>query len=457
MKKYFKIILTISLVVSVSCADEFVENGVSPVVNFPVTDLITDQQSAEVALNGIYSAAQNDGVFQGDMVYLQGMYGDELDHTGSFPTFAAFEGNDIATDNIDNTGVWNGHYDFIFDVNFFIDGINRIELPVEVLEAFEGQALVMRASAYFNLTRLYRGVPVYTEPAIVDGNFDGNPRSSQAEVYEQILADLNGGVTRLQGVDDGFTIGEYSARFLRAKVNTELGNYADALTDLNAIEGNFSLESNYANAFSNSIGTETIFKLDFDLADQNSLAFFFYPAFAGGRREVAASQKLIDALNADGGDRLSLLQTIDDLDANGNGPSQANVINKYDDVVNGANDFNVMRYADVLLYQAEALARLNQFGPASDKINEVRQRAGVPDVTLNQSNFIDLIANERLLEFYAEGTRWYDIRRLGIAEEIILAKPNSVYIASREDLWPIPSDELDTNPFIGQEQQNPGY
>lgn len=443
------------MVLSYSCADDFVENDVNPVLNIPISELIVDFNSAQAALIGVYNDAQNNSMFLGDGVYLTGLYSDELDHTGSFPTFAQFEGNDVSTDNLDNTQIWGGTYDLIFDANFVIQGVNAIsdQLDEVQVNSLIGQATTLRGVAYLNLARLYGGVPIYTDidadQGINAGNFEGKERSTIQEVYNQALNDFNFAVNALQGVDDGFFIGEMSARFFRAKLNTEIGDYNAALQDLQAIEGNFSLLSSYDNVFNNGINSESIFKLDFSDVDGNGLAFFFYPASDGGRREVAASNKLIEALQLDPLDsRSNLLATIGNTD---------NVINKYTDTGNGADQFNIIRYADVLLYLAEVQSRLGQFSQASVNLNLVRARAGVNPITLDQNNFIDVIANERFIELFAEGHRWYDIKRLGLADQIIQDKPNAVFIPSRNNLLPIPSDELDTNPNISQDNQNPGY
>lgn len=453
MKNIFKLtLLALVPLFTVSCADDFVENNVEPVTTISVDAIIADLESANTALIGLYAAAQNDGFFQGDMIYQNGLYSDELVHTGSFPSFAEFAGNDIATANVENLGIWQANYDVIFDVNFFIAGIEAIsgQLTEAQVNNFLGQAYALRGVAYLNLGRLFGDVPVYTESPIVTGDFEGSPRIPLNQVYAQALEDLNFAVTALTstGADDGYFIGQYSARFFRAKLLVETGAYPQAMQDLNAIEGNFSLNSSYAANFNDGISSETIFKLDFADVDGNGLGFFFYPSSDGGRREVFASQFLIDAVAADGGSRQDLLVTVGNFD---------NIVNKYDDIANGSDEVNVIRYADVLLYQAEVAGRMQQYGVAQTKINLVRERAGVDPVTVNANNFIDVLANERFVELFAEGHRWFDIKRLGLADEIIQAKPGSAFLPSRMNLWPIPFDEIDTNSNVSSADQNPGY
>ncbi|BDW91872.1 hypothetical protein MACH07_07040 [Flagellimonas marinaquae] len=87
-----------------------------------------------------------------------------------------------------------------------------------------------------------------------------------------------------------------------------------------------------------------------------------------------------------------------------------------------------------------------------------RTRAGLGDVTINSTNVVDLIAQERFVEFFGEcQDRLFTITRLGIADDVISNKANNTYIAERNNLWPIPQQEIERNSEIGTADQNPGY
>jgi hypothetical protein len=66
---------------------------------------------------------------------------------------------------------------------------------------------------------------------------------------------------------------------------------------------------------------------------------------------------------------------------------------------------------------------------------------------------------ERSVELFAEGNRWIDIRRAGIAEDVISNKPATDWDAVKDSYmyWPIPQDEIDANSELTQADQNPGY
>jgi hypothetical protein len=135
------------------------------------------------------------------------------------------------------------------------------------------------------------------------------------------------------------------------------------------------------------------------------------------------------------------------------------------------------RYAEILLDYAEACIELGELQQGLDALNKVRNRAGLPDrVVTSQAEARDFVRHERKIEFFAEGTRWFDIRRWMIADEVIHDVHNinvyewedgkmrfewnmSLIQGSRtwEDkcYWlPISYDEIQRAPQL---TQNPGY
>lgn len=127
---------------------------------------------------------------------------------------------------------------------------------------------------------------------------------------------------------------------------------------------------------------------------------------------------------------------------------------------NGGEDFVLMRYADVLLMYAEALNETS--GPNAEvyeTLNKVRARANMPDFAdgFSQDQMRDEIKHERKVEFFMEGTRYYDLLRWRDAEEVLLMPDISEsrsFDASKHYLWPIPQFAIDQSPGI---VQNPGY
>ena len=144
----------------------------------------------------------------------------------------------------------------------------------------------------------------------------------------------------------------------------------------------------------------------------------------------------------------------------------------------------LIRYAEVLLTYAEAKIELNEIdNTVYSAINEVRLRAGLPVVDQSayatQSSLRELIRRERRVELAMEGLRWYDIQRWKIGEEVMdgpvygarISKidetgnvtyvsddhakiEDRVFDASKNYLWPVPQNQIDTGKNL---TQNPGY
>lgn len=127
---------------------------------------------------------------------------------------------------------------------------------------------------------------------------------------------------------------------------------------------------------------------------------------------------------------------------------------------NSGNDVPVLRYADILLSRAEALNELS--GPSNegfDLINQVRQRAGLADLTAadvgTQDQFREAIFRERGWEFITEGKRREDLIRQGTFLSSAIARGVSPDLATPAKLlFPIPQSEIQANKLC---EQNSGY
>lgn len=138
-----------------------------------------------------------------------------------------------------------------------------------------------------------------------------------------------------------------------------------------------------------------------------------------------------------------------------------------------------MRYAEILLNYAESSAELGEYGDARDALNQIRRRAGMPDVPVTESGeeLLERVRNERRVELAFEEHRFFDVRRWMIAPDIyedgqrirIIGRLNgdnsynyeyTVETADGRD-WndkayflPIWRDEINSNDNL---IQNPGY
>ncbi len=133
----------------------------------------------------------------------------------------------------------------------------------------------------------------------------------------------------------------------------------------------------------------------------------------------------------------------------------------------GANVI-IYRLADIYLKYAETQNALGNDAVALDYVNRVRRRAygGTPTTPSAEADLVgltgtalrDAIREERFLELFAEGHRWYDLIRWGIAAEEVAKYPTvrsgPVIFNEQDYYFPIPQAELDANPNM---QQSTGY
>lgn len=110
----------------------------------------------------------------------------------------------------------------------------------------------------------------------------------------------------------------------------------------------------------------------------------------------------------------------------------------------------LMRYANVLLMQAEALNELGETDKAKSLINQVRDVHGdMPAMQGNtQADVRKQIEHERMIEFPLENWRWYDLRRWGKLEEAMKAANRNNFSLDKNSFYPIPLTEINANDAI---------
>jgi hypothetical protein len=128
----------------------------------------------------------------------------------------------------------------------------------------------------------------------------------------------------------------------------------------------------------------------------------------------------------------------------------------------GSQDFYVIRYADVLLMRAEAMAETSDIPRATALVNQVRARVGMPseesvEGSPSQQEMIEIVRHERRVELALEGLRFMDLKRWGTIEEAFqravndpVGPYNPNYQGPRSEVFPIPQNEIDVNPNLVQ-------
>ncbi|RKD90709.1 RagB/SusD family nutrient uptake outer membrane protein [Mangrovibacterium diazotrophicum] len=380
--------------------------------------------------------------------------------------------------------------------NQILKYIDDADISDDARNNYKGQALFLRAFAYFDLVQYFGGVPLVTTPP-TSYEETLQTRATVAEIYTQIIADATLAAEILPSFSEqekGY-VANGAAYTLLGNAYLVLEEWANAETALSNVSG-YSLQSDYAAIFdpSNKNNSEMIFEVQYsdDLsASANSMfAYNFLP--------ILSNPGVISGFpngntNGYGGwntptpEMIAAYESGDlRFDASiqfysGEGYDNIPYVKKY---VHGAvqhqvtdDDWPVYRYAEVLLMIAEAKNEQGDVSGALTYLNMVHahSRTGLSALSISdQTAMREAIMTERRVELAFENKRWPDLVRWGNAAEVMSAQfakikanptdyyyPAGVELASTaynfQDfrlLFPIPEREINIYPNI---EQNPGY
>jgi hypothetical protein len=415
-----------------------------PVDSIPAEKAIVDGPTARAALVVAYDALQSLSYYGRTFQVLGDLSADNAEHVGTFQYLGQVDRNQLLSDNTSVTNTWIAIYDAISRVNLILQKVPNVTgLTDAQKNQILGEARFLRALHYHNLVKLWGDVPMPLEPLDNPSEAAALTRTAKADVYTQILADLTQAEQLMTTAKQARQASLGAARALRARVQLYNGNYQAALDAANAVQAmGYTLAPTFQALFTDE-GTDTpedIFRVSFTATEYNELGYYY---LFDGRWEVAPTADLYNAFSATDL-RRPLTVGKDGSDYEGT---------KFPTTI-GAEDLHVIRFAEVVLIKAEALARLNRLPEAITEVNRIRVRAGlaaIPATPLpTQAALLDAISNERRLELALEGDRWPDLIRTGRALAVLGIPANRAF----QLLYPIPAREITVSPGL---TQNPGY
>jgi starch-binding outer membrane protein, SusD/RagB family len=393
-----------------------------------------------------------------------------------------------ATDNAAALDIWRGPAPGILRSNLVLKNVPAIDMDATLKNRILGEAHFLRAHYYFILVRLFGDVPLITEPVTAED--DLRPlRTPKAQVYELIINDLKEAINTLpasySGADKGRAT-KGSAVGMLAKVYLTMGNYTEALNYCQQVTTlGYQLNANYSDNFNPSTenSKESLFEVQF--AGKTSYSFW------SNENQAAWGSTFMGPRNADfvsGGygwnqpttefanqyvtgdnrkDKSILYVGCPSFDGKTYQASYSTTgfnVRKHLVAKSVSPDYDtnplnwpVLRYADVLLMEAEALCELNRLNEAIVPLNKVRQRAGLSNVPVTtQADVRNAIRKERRVELAFEGSRWFDVIRYdnGQYAQPYFQSIGKTNFLPKHLLLPIPQKEIDANPNL---TQNSGY
>lgn len=515
MKKIVFLSGFLSLATVMSCDDSVLDkvnpNGVTFETYF------TNDNELVAGVNAAYSTVQGFGLAAREWFFLHDLRGDEMATGGGqleAPRNQLLIGVNDPANSVANS-VFTGWFRTIHRANVVLESANKkdVSFSAAIKNRVTGEAKFLRAWAYYELGTLWGGVPLYTEYVkSVDG---AKPKSTQQEVYKQVIDDLKAAESLLPAT---YAASEYgratkaATQVLLARTYLQMGEYASAKTELEKVvsSGQYKLVDNYLDLTNEEgeFNAESIFEVTFSpsngafnwsgpdgdgtSAQEETIRTQEYSPI--GWRNLIPSDKMIDNYERiskgdakndprfdmsfwKAGDKFNNgADVINDVNVQGNSSKldgktlkiswrKYSVLYKSNSgfITSGIN-MRIMRYADVLLMLAECENELGNSAKAIQLMNQVRARASVsmpPYPTKNypcdsKASVFAALQHERYIELAAEEIRDFDIIRWRKNKKAT-TEPISYFVASKHELLPLPQTEIDNNPKIEPKDQNPGY
>ncbi|RIA09081.1 SusD-like starch-binding protein associating with outer membrane [Flavobacteriaceae bacterium MAR_2010_72] len=397
-----------------------------------------------------------------------------------------------------SSSIWTDSYKGIFRANILLSKLPDVPMDENLKAQYTAEAKALRAYYYFNLIRLYKSIPLITEPLSSDA-INSVVQSSRENVYQQIENDLISAKAALPDFRDlsteagRFTKG--AAQALLGKVYLYQGKGSQAAAELAVVNGPAGGTSQYGYRLlddfnslwmaDNSFNSESIMEVThsglvnaaWDWAWPNGLEGNMVSQMVGPRSYVGIAADAPDlnsgwSFNPILPELYNLLKddprfdaTILDLKTLKE-EGKADYVPGYQDTgyflkkfaalnadkhtgggnfeLNWGQNSYIIRLADTYLMEAEALGGTGS--RAQDLLDAVRARVGLPSVPVS----MDAIMKERRLELAGEGQRWFDLVRSGQAASKLSSRG---FIAGKHEFFPIPFGELENTSL----QQDPSY
>ncbi|SMD37365.1 Starch-binding associating with outer membrane [Reichenbachiella faecimaris] len=504
MNKKLAILGMVGLIMTVvvtACSD-FLDtdvNGVSSIETFYQTD--EDAELAIIATYDILTWHENSWGWASP-TFIKTLPSDEGTCGGANdtdqPPYQALDDYEWDATNNALLGTWNVNYYGVFRANMVIENIvPENDLKKRIVAEAKG----LRAFFYLELVTQFGDLPLVLT-GLTPAEYN-QARVPAADIYAQIETDLKEAIPELPtkaqyAAGDKFRVSKGTAYSILGKAQLYQKKYSEAVSSFNNVTG-YSLEPNYADIFveSGEFGVESIFEASYSSLGKSN--WDNYPwgvrhednihiqlmgprsgnidglGMLGGWGFNYPSTKMAQAF-LDEGDteryNATILSEADYLTISGDTEFDPSAWWDYDGYfrlkygpyvsetiltdpastpeLNYGTNWRLIRYADILLLLAEAHYFDGNEPAAQAALNEVRDRVGLPDVTVTGNALFNAIVKERQLELAFEGHRYFDLIRWGLADQEL----GSLGYTSKHSVFPIPASELAAATNM---TQNDGY
>jgi len=486
LQRWCAIGLLSTVFMATSCKKSFLD--VPPQGQQPATNFWESEADATKAVNAIYANLRTYNNTAFPALIIESVGSDEAEKGSApsdagywnlFDTFTATSTEGILQD------FWTGQYQNINLCNQVLDNVPAITMDETLKARYLAEAKFVRAYSYFRLVRAYGDVPLRLHVP-KDATEYNIPRTDKASVYTQIELDLTEAAAVLPATYGAVDLGRATkgaALGMHAKVALYQKKFTEVLTLTNQVIGlGYSLFPDFEKGFrtNNENNSESLFEVQAELlpgnADASNSQYSQVQGAAGvigGGWGFNVPTPVLDAAFETGDPRRQATILYRGETTPQGDLIPTSVVNPmynqksyvpFSMYVSGFNEgaqqnVRVLRFADVLLMNAEAANETGNPSLALTSLNKVRARARgantaiLPDVTTTeQAALRTAIYKERQVELAMESDRFFDVIRQGRGAEVFGVKG---WKANRNEIWPVPEIEIERSGNLLT--QNPGY
>ena len=509
--KYILILIILGMISA--CSNDFLDK--KPLVVSSAETYYSNEEEANTAIIGIYSILQNEQSQLAPFMIIGDDCSDNCDVGNSNSEAFSWLGSpaqelqkfEVISSNWVNNQLWAQGFTGITWASQAIERISANQnIPDKSKNQFLGEAHFLRGLYYFMLTRQYGRLPIVNHVLSYDEYFSERATLEQTWTFIEdelkLAAQLLPKKSEYSVADLGRAT-QGAANSLLGKAYIYQGKFTEAYDVLKLVvtSGEYGLEPIYANLFTieNENGIESIFEIQHSTsntgwANSNEgsiLSFYEHDAnpsdpvkWHNGWSMHCPTQDLVDSYEVGDprmGATIIFPNELFDEHINVNAASPTGYQPKkwyvpysersQADQSDNPKNIIFIRYADVLLYLAEAANETGKTDEALNYLEQVRERSrlnaeqeGVlPVISETGKDALRLkIWHERRVELACEGQRFWDIVRQGRAGTLMRSYSetyNSIkgqsFVDGVNEIFPIPRDQIDIS--NGTMEQNPGY
>lgn len=470
MKRKLYIMVPVFLLGLTTSCEKLLE--VNPRQSIDAGTALSNDAAITAATRGVYARLREVSLYGRDLIAIPEVLADNAVNTGAGNRLIREANNEVGY----HVANWRYSYYAINQINLNLTALEVVDMDKSVKDNLKGENLFLRALLYHNLLKVYGydptanvasldkgGVPLLTKGVTEAEEILYEKRHTVAEGYSLIYEDLRQAAELLpaKSAKTPFYTSRGAVAALWSRVALYNGDYQTVVEQADKAMASgvaaLTTKDNFIAGWRAEKHPESFFEVAFATADNlgsnESLRATFMTRTTVSSNATASfgnvvlSDDLYGAYDSKDLRRSLIMKGLGSIN------STRNEMTKFasKNGVPNLDNVPVIRYAEVVLNKAEALARLKETSAANTELNKIRTRSNLAAVNLADEALLAEILLQRRLELAFEGHRFFDLKRLG--QDVVKASGN-VQFGDFRFLARIPIREVEINRNL---DQNAGY